>query len=265
MWVNLILAWVAVGLGILCSMIWLLRLIHNKWCRGQKNALYRINRLLRRPHKWLGIAMAAAAGLHGILSTDPLIGWNLGTLCWGLCILLGLTYLFRTKFRRPSWMVWYRILTVAMVYVLVTHVLHTGIQIDDMMRNGGGAAVPEEIDLNQMIEEYNEAGPSSTAKVQAQDPVNPDAAWNDGVYAGEGTELRPGLRVQVTVEDGMIAAIEVIEHHEQDERFWGLPVRLIPQWIVDAQSTDVDTVSGATMTSRGIIEAVEDALAQVAV
>jgi uncharacterized protein with FMN-binding domain len=265
MWANLILAWVAVGFGILCSVIWLLRLIHKKWYRGQKNALYRTNRLLRRPHKWLGIAMAVTAGLHGILSTDPLIGWNLGTLCWGLCILLGLTYLFRRKFQHSSWMVWHRVLTIAVVCAVAVHVIHTGVQIDDILRDGGGAAVPEGIDLNQMIEEYNEAGPSSTAKMQVQDPVSPDAAWNDGVYTGEGAGLRPGLRVQVTIQDGMIAAIEVIEHHEQDERFWGLPVRLIPQWIVDAQSIDVDTVSGATMTSRGIIEAVENALAQAAV
>jgi NosR/NirI family nitrous oxide reductase transcriptional regulator len=66
----------------------------------------------------------------------------------------------------------------------------------------------------------------------------------------------------VTIEDGAITAIEVIEHNEHEEKFWGRPVSLIPQRVIDAQSTDVDTVTGATMTSRGIIEAVEDALAQ---
>ena len=41
-------------------------------------------------------------------------------------------------------------------------------------------------------------------------------------------------------------------------------VEKMPVRIAEAQSTDVDVVAGATVTSNGILEAVNDALAQAA-
>lgn len=269
---NLFLAWVTVILGVFCTVIWALRLIHKKWYPRQKNALYRMNRQLRHPHKWLGITMVITGGIHGILSTDPLIGWNLGTLCWTLCILAGITYLFRKRLHDPSWMVWHCIVTVLLVCVLAAHIIHTGIQIDDVLWKKGDDAV-EDTDFESMIDDFNQehmedqtadaADNEETADTEETPSATAAAStWGDGIYIGEGTGYNPGLRAQVTIEDGMIMDIEVIEHNERGERFWGQPVGLIPQRITDAQSTDVDTVTGATMTSKGIIEAVEDALAK---
>ena len=56
-----------------------------------------------------------------------------------------------------------------------------------------------------------------------------------------------------------IADVEILEHYET----LGLVDKCLeqmPQRIIEAQSTDVDVVTGATMTSIGIISAVADAL-----
>lgn len=83
----------------------------------------------------------------------------------------------------------------------------------------------------------------------------------DGTYTGMADGYRPVLTVKVVIENGYIASVEVVAHNEKNERFYGEPVALIPQEIVAAQSTDVDIVTGATFTSTGIKNAVNNALA----
>lgn len=67
------------------------------------------------------------------------------------------------------------------------------------------------------------------------------------------------LRVGVTLDNGRIRQVRILEHHETD----GVGTRAIealPDQIASAGSADVDSVSGATITSRAICEAVRDAL-----
>lgn len=70
------------------------------------------------------------------------------------------------------------------------------------------------------------------------------------------------LQVKVTMKDGKIAKVEIVKHNETA----GIsdPAReQLPDAIVKAGSVEVDNVSGASITSRAIKEAVEDALSQV--
>lgn len=85
------------------------------------------------------------------------------------------------------------------------------------------------------------------------------AKYNDGTYEGQGSGKNPGIKVSVTVKDGKISAITILSSND-DRRFFNEAESVIPKSIIDAQSTDVDTVSGATLSSNGIIMAVEDAL-----
>lgn len=62
-----------------------------------------------------------------------------------------------------------------------------------------------------------------------------------------------------------IKNVKVTKHNEVNRRFYDRPISIIPNEIVQAQSTDVDTVSGATFTSIGIINAVNDALSKAVV
>lgn len=84
------------------------------------------------------------------------------------------------------------------------------------------------------------------------------AKYNDGNYEGEAEGMYP-LKVAVEVKDGKIAKVEVVEHEETDG-IGTLAIDQLPPAIVEKNSTDVDGVSGATLTSNGIKEAVNKAL-----
>lgn len=83
----------------------------------------------------------------------------------------------------------------------------------------------------------------------------------DGTYTGSATGYMPGLAVEVVVKGGAIASVKVLGNNETPRWFQAV-VNVIPQRIVKAQGTDVDTVSGATSSSHGIMSAVENALAK---
>ena len=63
----------------------------------------------------------------------------------------------------------------------------------------------------------------------------------------------------MTVENGVISSIEVVSYQDDSQYFNRAKSTVISE-ILDAQSVDVSTVSGATFSSNGIIEAVANAL-----
>ena len=81
----------------------------------------------------------------------------------------------------------------------------------------------------------------------------------DGIYSGSGSGYRGTTEVTVTVENGYITDIELVSKKD-DDKFFNKAWDGIIESILSAQSTDVSTVSGATFSSEGIIEAVSDAL-----
>ena len=80
-----------------------------------------------------------------------------------------------------------------------------------------------------------------------------------GTYQGKGLGKYGNIIVDVAVSGNSIDDINVIEHHE-NINYAGTAIEYLPLKMLDAQCIDVDAVSGATMTSRGIIEATKDAL-----
>ena len=78
----------------------------------------------------------------------------------------------------------------------------------------------------------------------------------DGVYVGEYDVDFIYAKVEVTVQNGEITNINILEHrHER-----GKTAEVITDRIVDEQKTDVDAISGATNSSTVIKKAVENAL-----
>lgn len=69
------------------------------------------------------------------------------------------------------------------------------------------------------------------------------------------------ITVLVTVENGTISEIEITSADGEDKAYLSMAEDIIPK-IIEAQSTDVDTVSGATFSSTGIRDAVSEALKQ---
>lgn len=79
----------------------------------------------------------------------------------------------------------------------------------------------------------------------------------DGVYEGEFKHGPVSAAVKVTIKDQKIADIELIKH----DTWKGKKAEpVIPQRIIENQSTDVDVVTGATHSSRVIMNAVQKAL-----
>lgn len=100
----------------------------------------------------------------------------------------------------------------------------------------------------------------SLALVGCSSGTSEETAYVDGTYEGQGEGMHP-LKVSVEVKDGKIASVTVTEQQET-EGVADPALEQIPAAIVENNSTDVDIVSGATLTSNGIIEAVNNALEQ---
>lgn len=83
----------------------------------------------------------------------------------------------------------------------------------------------------------------------------------DGEYISSSWGNNGEIEVKVTVSEGKISNVEILSHKESK----GIsvdPLNIIPQQIVEYQTVGVDVLSGATMTSNGIINAVKDCLTQ---
>lgn len=85
------------------------------------------------------------------------------------------------------------------------------------------------------------------------------ASLADGVYSGTGTGFRGDVVVSVTVANGQITSITV-ESYVDDAPYFSRAQSGVVDEILSQQRIDVDTVSGATFSSNGIIEAVANAL-----
>lgn len=107
--------------------------------------------------------------------------------------------------------------------------------------------------------------PNMQAPVPAPDPQQPAPEANGDaiMLQGEAFGHNPDapIKVEVMMVDSKIAYITVLEHAETpgltDPAF-----AQIPAAIIEKQSADVDVVTGATETSKGIMQAVADALAK---
>lgn len=97
---------------------------------------------------------------------------------------------------------------------------------------------------------------SSTSIGLVEDP----AAYKDGTYYGTGTGFGGTLKVQVDISGGKIVSIKILENN--DGGTYISKASSLINAIISSQSTNVDTVSGATYSSVGIIQAVRDALSQ---
>ena len=90
-------------------------------------------------------------------------------------------------------------------------------------------------------------------------------AYKDGVYEGTGKGFKDGeIKVKVTITDGKIAKVELVSQEKQS--YWDSKnVSSLFDEIVKANSTEIDGVSGATMSSNGVKAAVNDALSKALV
>lgn len=101
----------------------------------------------------------------------------------------------------------------------------------------------------------NVADYKRTIKETTFDEIN-IADVSDGVYIGEYNVNFIYAKVEVTVQNGEITDINILEHKQER----GKSAETIITKIIDEQKIDVDAISGATNSSTVIKKAVENAL-----
>ena len=114
------------------------------------------------------------------------------------------------------------------------------------------AAVPER--LTAVVEQ-----PSEAASSEAEEEVLPKLPYADGIYVGSSRGYGGAVRVQVIMENGSITEVEILDAFHETKQFLRRAKRLLTT-VVEAQSWEVDAVSEATYTSRGILGAVQNSL-----
>jgi len=250
MLLSLITAWVAAICVLLTAMKYL----------AKKNP--KVNKVFHRLHIPLGIALIAAGLLHGILAGNAygtalseaeygqvLFSLNLGTVCLVLAVLLGLTYLFR-KALKKRWMKLHHVLTVLLLLALVLHVAQVGISLP-------GAILRKESSAQTVAAAQNEAA-AEEETVDVTLPEFSGAVLKDGTYEGSAEGFKGTIAVSVTVSGGAVTDIEITESRDTPKFFEQAKAML--DKILNGQTLEVDAVSGATYSSKGIQEAVYQAL-----
>lgn len=108
---------------------------------------------------------------------------------------------------------------------------------------------------------------TQTGKIQRQISDSADKAGtsqssfaDDGIYQGSGDGFGGKIKVRLTVKNKRLEKVEILSAENETKDYLESAKKILGD-AVKQQSTDVDTVSGATLSSNGIINAMKDALA----
>ncbi len=123
----------------------------------------------------------------------------------------------------------------------------------------GKTGKPDDPEEEEQDDGGVDGGDDEEQEKPEQTDVN-EGEYRDGTYTGTGAGFGGTLTLSVTLSGGKITDITILSHNDTEEYF-EMAKALLPA-IIEAQSTGVDVVSGATYSSNGILEAVNDCLDQ---
>ena len=112
-------------------------------------------------------------------------------------------------------------------------------------------------------QEINEVEAYNASILQAEQEAEAEPGLQDGTYEGSAFGFGDLITVSVTIQGGRMTDISVLDASGEDRPYYNQSLPLLDQ-MLSSQSTEVDTVSGATLTSEGLIGAVADALGKAA-
>ena len=119
------------------------------------------------------------------------------------------------------------------------------------------AAVPEKLPEPAIMAPASEDAASE--QPEPEEELTAKLPYADGVYTGSSRGYGGKVKVQVTMEDGSITDVQITDASHETKSFLKRARRLLGM-ILDAQTWEVDAISEATYTSRGILGAVKNAL-----
>ena len=109
------------------------------------------------------------------------------------------------------------------------------------------------------VEAWNASVLQAQQEAEEEKPTGP----KDGTYEGSAYGFGDLITVSVTLKDGKMTDISVLSANGEDKPYYKQAVSVLNE-MLNAQSTEVDTVSGATLTADGLIDAVADAMGKAA-
>lgn len=123
------------------------------------------------------------------------------------------------------------------------------------------ARLSAELETTQLQKENLQAAAaaSNTADTAASEAAEAEGQYVDGTYDGEADGFGGTIAVEVTVEGGQITDLAITSADGEDSAYLSNAEAIIPK-IIEAQSADVDTISGATFSSTGIRNAAQEAI-----
>ena len=128
--------------------------------------------------------------------------------------------------------------------------------LEEAARNQEAAIAQAKSDAKDKDNAAKEDAEENDTEEESDDSEN---VYKDGTYTGSAQGFGGTITVQVTLASDEITDIQVTSAPGEDSAYLSQGEGVISS-IISAQSTDVDTVSGATFSSTGIINAVVDAL-----
>ena len=84
-----------------------------------------------------------------------------------------------------------------------------------------------------------------------EDQESKNGSYKDGTYTGEADGFGGTVKVEVIVKKQKIKEVNIVSADGEDGSYLTMAKDIIPK-ILDAQSAEVDTISGATFSSTGI-------------
>lgn len=92
--------------------------------------------------------------------------------------------------------------------------------------------------------------------------VHAETLYKDGDYTGKAPGKEGEIEVSVKVREGHIANVEVVKHLDTEALMLGVTDKVVPEIIEKQSAEGIDGMTGATLSSTGIIDATKQALAQ---
>ena len=133
---------------------------------------------------------------------------------------------------------------------------------------GLAATFAMEASASHTVQPVASVTPVSTVTTAPSTPPSTETAsgLTDGTYTGSEADNRWGtVQVAVTVKGGTITAVDILQQPEGDRKSMAISQRSLPTLVsrtLQAQSADVNSVSGATYTSDSYLESLQSALDQ---
>lgn len=264
---NFVFAW----LSVFCIIMTLIKVIFRILAQKTNvDAFKKINISLMKTHFMFGNLAIFFGLVHGLYSSESLFSINLGTIALLIIILLKVSFSLRkVSFINKLWLKIHQVLSITLIVITILHVIDVGgINIFNEFNSLNSSEISttntnndkEQSTTNSSKEETTTTESSETSEDDSKETSQATSKYKDGTYTGVADAYGPDLTVEVTIKDDVMTNIEIVSHNEVGEHHYQKAFDNVVAEILESQSTDVDTVSRATFTSNGIMNAVQAAL-----